>query len=160
VCILCMREDCVIRRVRETWGHLGNMAPYPLLLEDVEWRTSEHAFQALRCPRGPVWDLINAEKSPMAAKMVAKAHADLRVVIPMSPEDLVLMERVLRAKLAQHVNIRELLRETGDRHIVEDCTSRPHGTGLFWGARRTDQGWEGKNWLGVKWMEIRNGNNP
>jgi predicted NAD-dependent protein-ADP-ribosyltransferase YbiA (DUF1768 family) len=72
------------------------------------------------------------------------------------------MRKVLRLKVAQHAvalrpGIDELL-ASGDTCIVEDCTRRRGGSGLFWGAALVDPErgiWEGENWLGRLWMEVR-----
>lgn len=39
--------------------------------------------------------------------------------------------------------------------IVEDCTKRQRGSGLFWGAALIDGKWQSQNWLGQLWMELR-----
>lgn len=139
-------------------GYLGNMAPYPITDENgVVWRTSEALFQALRlAPDDPVREEIRAQKSPMSAKMIAKKYADKRVIEPCSGEDIANMKRVLSLKLAQHPQVLTDLRATGDAIIIEDCTKRPGGTGLFWGAKRKEDGsWDGENHLGVLWMVLR-----
>jgi len=61
----------------------------------------------------------------------------------------------LRLKIEQHPELRETLIESGDAFIVEDCTKRQRGSGLFWGAALIDGSWVGQNWLGKLWMELR-----
>ena len=138
-------------------GWLGNMAPFPIEWGGLRWRTSEALFQARRLADGdPVREQIRAEKSPMSAKMIAMAHHRKRVVEPLSEEDLALMADVLRLKVAAHPELVGRLLATGDEEIVEDCTARPHGSGLFWGAARCPDGtWRGENHLGRLWMALR-----
>jgi predicted NAD-dependent protein-ADP-ribosyltransferase YbiA (DUF1768 family) len=143
-------------KVSLPYGWLGNMAPFPVVHEGVEWRTTEALFQALRfAPGSPVREMIREQKSPMAAKMVAKKHASERVVTPLTDADLDLMRLVIRLKVEQHPRVREDLLSAGDRLIVEDVTKRPGGTGLFWGAALQGGAWEGGNALGLLWMELR-----
>lgn len=144
-------------KVNLPYGWLGNMAPYPVVHDGKEWRTTEALFQALRfAPSDPVRELIRAEKSPMGAKMIAKKHADQRVVETLSDADVSLMKMVLRLKLEQHLDLQFALLDTGDDLIVEDVTKRPGGTGSFWGAALQDDGtWKGENVLGKLWMELR-----
>jgi len=143
--------------VRLPYGWLGNMAPYPLEYEGARWRTSEALFQALRFGNeATIRELIRNEKSPMAAKMLAKKHHALMQVTPQSEEDLGLMTKVLELKLAQHPDLKTALVETGSAIIIEDCTKRPHGSGPFWGAvLQPDGSWLGQNVLGTIWMKLR-----
>ncbi len=159
-------SDVIIRGVKEDYGWLGNMSPHKIMYEKACWLTAEALFQALRFPMDAVNDegenireLIRAQKSPMAAKMIAKAGAirDQRNITAMGDEDLKNMRMVLRLKFKWNCNPLEMdLLATGDRLIVEDCSNRPRGSGLFWGAKRLPDGtWEGTNTLGKLWMELR-----
>ena len=156
----------IIRKVNEEYGWLGNMSPHKIMYEKACWLTAEALFQALRFPLSAVNDegenireIIRAQTSPMAAKMMAKARAirDQRNITAMGNEDLKNMKMVLRLKFKCNRNPleRDLL-ATGDRLIVEDCSQRPRGSGLFWGAKRLADGtWKGTNMLGQLLMELR-----
>ena len=148
-----------IRKVREPFGILGNMSAHPITVpEGARWPTAEALFQALRFPAtSPINAKIRAEKRPMQAKWLAKAHVSEMTVAPMSEQDLDNMRFVLRLKLEQHADVRACLALTAGHVIVEDCTSRQQGSGLFWGAALRDEGWAGENWLGRLWMELRVG---
>ncbi len=93
----------------------------------------------------------------MQAKAVAKAKVDEMVIEPMSTLDLDNMRMVLALKYDQHDDVREALAATRSRPIVEDCTGRQRGSGLFWGAALRESKWYGDNWLGRLWMELRDG---
>jgi len=156
--------NVIIRGVKEDYGWLGNMSPHPVNHDGIWWLTAEALFQALRFPMSAVNDegenireLIRAQKSPMTAKMMAKRYKDKRNITPMGDQDLDNMRMVLRLKYKCNCNPleRDLL-ATGDRLIVEDCSKRPRGSGLFWGAKRLADGtWEGTNMLGQLLMELR-----
>jgi len=157
-------SDVIIRAVDEEYGWLGNMSAHDVQHEGKWWKTAEALFQALRFPIDAVNDkgenireLIRAQKSPMAAKMKAKGSKVKMNITPMGDEDLKNMRMVLRLKFKWNCNPleRDLL-ATGDRFIVEDCSKRPRGSGLFWGAKRLPDGtWDGTNMLGQLLMELR-----
>lgn len=112
-------------------------------------------------PKHPARELIRNEVSPMAAKMIAKAHKDDMTVKPMSDADLVNMRIVLETKLHQHAHLIEALVETGDAILVEDVAARKNLSGLFWGAYVTSEGTLcGANKLGKLWMELRAQHRP
>ncbi|MBR9800452.1 NADAR family protein [bacterium] len=145
----------LIRKVKDEYGWLGNMSPYPVSHNGKTYRTTEALFQALRFDDDEIIESIREQKSPMAAKMKAKKHRNRMVVEPLSRDDLDNMRLVLRLKLLQHPKLRTLLFATGDQEIVEDCTKRPRGSGLFWGAAEANSQWIGENWLGRLWMDLR-----
>lgn len=145
----------LIRKVSEQYGWLGNMSPYPIDYQGKRYRTTEALFQALRFDDNKIIELIREQKSPMAAKMIAKKYRVHMIVEPMTEIDLDNMKLVLRLKIEQHPKLKAALIATGDQEIVEDCTKRPRGSGLFWGAALKGDKWVGENWLGWLWMEIR-----
>ena len=145
----------VIGKVKEEGGCWGNMAPFPVVFQGATYRTTEALFQALRFDDDGIRSEIREKASPMAAKFVAKRCKSRMVVEPMSGADLDNMRLCLRLKSEQHPELREMLIESGDVFIVEDCTKRQRGSGLFWGAARIDGQWVGQNWLGRLWMELR-----
>lgn len=148
-------NDIVIGKVKDDGGCWGNMSPYPIQHEGKRWLTSEALFQSLRFADEEIREAIRNEKSPMGAKMKAKKHKAAMVIEPMTDEDLENMMLCLRLKIEQHPKLREMLIESGDAYIVEDCTNRQRGSGLFWGAALIDGHWVGDNWLGELWMELR-----
>ena len=150
-----MEPIIAFTKVALPFGWLGNMAPYPVTYGGKAWRTTEALFQALRFEDESIREAIRQEKSPMAAKMVAKRHKSQMVVVPMGAADLDNMRLVLRLKLQAHPALRRQLLATGAARLVEDCSRRPHGSGLFWGAALREGRWVGENWLGRLWEELR-----
>jgi predicted NAD-dependent protein-ADP-ribosyltransferase YbiA (DUF1768 family) len=151
-------EDVIsFTKVRLPNGWLGNMSPYPVRHGDRLYPTVEHLFQALRFGNAmDMHDAIILQRSPMAAKMLARSHDSKMVIQRCGPQDLDNMRLCLRLKLEQHPLLVSWLEDTGGRRIIEDVTSRAHrGAALFWGAALTFTGWKGENWLGRLWMEQR-----
>ena len=143
-----MESIIAFTKVALPFGWLGNMAPYPVTYGGEAWRTTEALFQALRFEDESIREAIRQEKSPMAAKMVAKRHKSQMVVVPMGAADLDNMRRALRLKLQAHPALGRQLLATGVARIVEDCSRRPHGSGLFWGAALREGRWVGRELAG------------
>ena len=139
-------------------GWLSNMSPYKIVVDDIFWKTAESYFQSLRfAPDDAIRETIRMQKSPMAAKMVAKENATRMVVVPMSEDDVENMRITLQLKFrCNQIPLEDNLLLTGDRTIIEDCTARPTQSGLFWGAKMLPNGkWDGQNMLGKLLMELR-----
>ena len=150
-----MEPIIAFTKVALPFGWLGNMAPYPVTYGGKTWRTTEALFQALRFDDESIQEAIRQKTSPMAAKFVAKKHKASMVVEPMGAADLDNMRLVLALKLQAHPTLRRQLLATESARIVEDCSNRAKGSGLFWGAALRDSRWDGKNWLGRLWEELR-----
>ena len=147
-----------IRRSKDPNGWMGNMSPFSVEYAGLRYRTSEALFQCLRFdPRDTVCEEIRLEKSPVGAKKIAERNAGRRVVEPMSQADLANMKLCLMLKIRQHPELEHKLMRTRGRKIIEDCSRRRGGRGLFWGLATNDEGrWViGSNWLGNLWMNLR-----
>lgn len=146
----------IIRKVKDDFGCFGNMSPHPIEYKGVVWPTAEALFQAFRFEGRPdIQESLQNEKNPMRAKMLAKKYAASMTSPQLGEQDLNNMRQVLALKLEQHPDVKNILIQTTDQVIVEDCTRRQGGSGLFWGAALKNGTWVGKNWLGKLWMELR-----
>lgn len=149
-----LNQAAVFYKTKEALGGLSNMAAgFPLQVNNLDIRTSEALYQALRFPQQPaIQQEIIDQASPMAAKMVSKKHRPLTRAD--WPEVRVkIMRWCLRVKLLQHWEaFGGLLLSTGERPIVE--RSRRD---RFWGAvlDKEQQTLEGENVLGRLLMELR-----
>lgn len=148
-------DPILIRRNRDAYGFLGNMSPMDIQWDGQIYPSSEALFQCLRVKDGDLQVRIREATNAFLAKKIASAHSEKRKVIPLSEEDLDNMRLCLQVKTKQYPNLRRALVQTGARTIIEDCTFRQEGSGLFWGAALRGDSWHGLNWLGVLWMEIR-----
>jgi ribA/ribD-fused uncharacterized protein len=143
-------------KVALPWGWLGNMSPHPVVYRGEVYKTTEALFQCTRFAGHPdVREEIRTAPSPMGAKMIAKKRRKELDIEPDLQADRRVMKRILQLKLKHHPNLAAELKKTGDALIVEDCTARPHGTGLYWGTAKRGDVWVGENVLGKLWMEIR-----
>ena len=126
---------------------LSNFSANAVEIDGVVYPTAEHAYHAAKCsdPKGKA--AILAARSPKLVKVVSnetfasarrKNWSDVKVEV---------MESILRAKLAQHDEVREALLKSGDAEIAEDSPED-----YFWvrGKDSSDQ-----NMLGKLWMKLR-----
>ena len=137
------------------YGWLGNMFAAPIKYEGEIWKTSEALFQALRFDDDGIRELIRNEKSPMGAKMKAKANKDYMVVVPMSDEDVENMRMVVRLKFDQYPVLKSKLMVSGDHILVENIGNRNGERHLFWGMKKLNDEWVGNNMMGKILMELR-----
>ncbi len=162
-------RDISFTDVKGDYGWLGNMSPHIVKYNDEWYRTAEALFQCMRYEGFPsAQSEIKAAKSPMTAKMVAKKHraliAEREKDANWEANDLARMRECLLLKLKAHPDLKRRLLTTKDARIIEDCTKRPRGSGLFWGMARIEKTlpdgtatteWHGRNELGKLWMAIR-----
>ena len=108
----------------------------------------EHAYQSLRFK--DVAQDIEKEIvecfSAYDAQRIAHAHID-RQSPTWDDDKVVIMEKLLRAKLAQHPYVKKKLLETADYLICEDSPKDS-----FWGIGKDRNG---QNQLGKLWMKLR-----
>lgn len=150
-----LENVALIRRSKDAHGWMGNMAHYQVNYQGKSFPTSEHLFQCLRFNNPEIIEQIRTEPNPMKAKWIAKSKINEMSVVPLSLGDVKNMLLVLKLKIEQHPELKQLLKDTGDAVIIEDCTNRQGGTGLFWGAALVNDNWAGRNILGKLWMQIR-----
>ena len=147
-------ESAVFHRTKDEHGGLSNMAGgFPLLVNDIQIRTSEALYQACRFPHHPeIQTKIIEVKSPMTAKMKSKPYRRDFCRRDWNSVQAKIMRWCLQVKLAQNWGkFSRLLLETGDRPIVE--YSRRDD---FWGAKPIDdQILFGLNTLGRLLVELR-----
>jgi N-glycosidase YbiA len=133
-------------RVNEPYGEFSNFSPHPVKLNGRTWPTSEHYFQAQKFAGTEHEEAVRLAKSPMiAARMGRSRERPLRLDWEIVKDDI--MREALRAKFAQHPQLRSLLLSTGDAELIEHT--------------RNDSYWadggdgSGKNMLGKLLMELR-----
>lgn len=125
---------------------LNNFSAHAVEFEGALYPTSEHAYQAVKYSDTTGKDEIRKAKSPVLAKHVA--NVKFRHVRRNDWDEVKLdvMEKILRAKLDQHEEVREVLLKTGGDLIAEDSPIDD-----FWGLGKNK---DGEN-LGRLWMKIR-----
>ena len=139
-------KQILFYRVSEPYGEFSNFSPHSFELGGQVWPTTEHYFQAQKFPGTGHEDAIRLAKSPMiAARMGRSRERPLRADWEAVKDDI--MRDALRAKFAQHPNLKALLLHTDDAELIEHT--------------RNDSYWAdggdgtGRNRLGQLLMELR-----
>jgi ribA/ribD-fused uncharacterized protein len=128
---------------------LNNWSPHRVNIWNNSFPTSEHAFQWKKFsemePEIAV-QILNAE-SPYAVSKISDSNKNKK---PSNWTEIKIgiMEEILRAKLAQHEDVRDALKRTGNRRIAENSP-----VDSFWGLGPNK---DGASMLGNIWMKIRN----
>ena len=128
-------------------GWLSNFAEYPIVVDGVEWPTSEHYYQAAKFTEDLAWrEAIRQKPRPYHAWRMGR-----------SPEHAVrgdwdevkdaVMLRAVRAKFSQHPALGSQLVGTGSALLVE------HAPGDFYWGDGGDG--SGLNRLGQILMQVR-----
>jgi ribA/ribD-fused uncharacterized protein len=127
---------------------LDSFSAHTIDLWGIQFPTAEHAYHWKKFAENHpnIAGKILAAKSPQAAKDVADKN---KLNLPVSWHDkkVAVMEEIFRAKAEQHSDVREILKKTGNRKIIENSP-----VDAFWGAGPNE---DGKNVIGQLWMKIR-----
>ena len=126
----------------------NNFSAHAIEFQGKLYPTSEHAYQAAKCTDPHGREEIRNARSPIEAKNLANGRYRPARDPEWDSKKVAILEEILRAKLAQHREAQEALRDSGDEDIVENSP-----TDYFWGEGADGSG---KNMLGKLWMKIRN----
>ena len=128
---------------------LDNFSPFGLIMNDLFFSTSEHAFQYLKFvdTNKELAEKIRTALSPDDARNIAHENKQYR---PSNWSELKYnkMKEVLKLKVSQNPKVKEVLLNTNDLIIAECCIDED----TDWGIDNNNQG---ENHLGNIWMDIR-----
>jgi ribA/ribD-fused uncharacterized protein len=125
----------------------NNFSAHAIEYKGKLYPTSEHAYQAAKCTDPHGQEAIRSARSPLQAKTLANETYRAAKDPDWASKKVAMLEEILRAKLAQHPEAQEALRESGQEDIVEDSP-----TDYFWGEGADGTG---QNMLGKLWMKLR-----
>lgn len=127
---------------------LDNFSSHAIRIWDQNFPTAEHAFQwkKFSVVRPDISQKILEANSPDAVKGISDANKSEQPVT-WKDEKVLVMEEILRAKAGQHEDVREILKKTSGREIVENSP-----VDSFWGIGPNN---DGQNMVGKIWMKIR-----
>ena len=129
---------------------LDNFSAFSVVVDGVEYKTAEHAFQTIKflMTNKKVAEEIRCSSSPFDARRLAHKYKKLRRE-DWSDVKYDIMEKILYEKTIQNEYVKEKLLATKNNRIVEDCgedDDKDWGCGLDG---------TGENNLGKIWMKIR-----
>lgn len=127
--------------------YLSNFFDAPFVWKDKQWKTTEHAYQAMKATeewqREYIRNLPSARDAKKEGKKV-KIRSDWSAI-----KDFVMQEIVFE-KFSQNKHLAKLLLETGDAILEEGNTWGD----IYWGICPPDSG-IGENKLGIILMYVR-----
>lgn len=143
-------EPDAITSFQGEFRFLSNFWLAPVMYDNLEFPSTEHAYQAAKTDSQMYREMIRDAKTPGQAKRMGKD-------VPLKPGFytdgvwLNVMEGLVTQKFVRHKVLRELLLRTGERQLVE---------GNKWGDRRfgavlSGGVWGGDNHLGIILMLVR-----
>lgn len=138
------------RSDEKPYGAFSNLYRSPVIFEDREFPTAEHAYQAGKARKIEVREWILSAPSPSLVAMAAHGLYVWDVVENWSKIKFDRMRAVLYAKFTQNIELKELLISTGNVRIIETATV-DNSVNRIWG----EVNGKGKNMLGVLLMELR-----
>ena len=127
---------------------LDNFSAHTIHIWDQNFPTAEHAFQwkKFSVVRPDIAQKILEADSPHAVKEISDANKTGQP-ISWRDEKVATMEEILRAKAEQHEDVREILKKTGNREIIENSP-----VDSFWGIGPNN---DGQNMVGKIWVKVR-----
>lgn len=138
------------RASEKPYGAFSNLFRREIEFEGDVFATSEHAYQAGKARKPEVRKWLMAAPSPALLAMAAHGLYYWDIAPGWSKTKFDRMRRVLRAKFAQHADLRELLLGTGNAVLIESATV-DNPVNRLWGQVNG----VGSNMLGVMLMELR-----
>ena len=145
------RNEVTIKREMYQWDifPLDNFSAFGFVMNGEYFQTSEHAFQYLKFvdTNKEIANKIKASFSPNDARNIAHENKEYRLS-NWSDVKYQNMEKVLRLKVEQNPIVKDVLLNTKDYIIAENCIDEDTDWGL-------DSNNQGDNNLGKIWMKIR-----
>jgi N-glycosidase YbiA len=142
-----MKETSPINIIEEIWQYLSPFSAHQIEIWGEKFATVEHAYQTMKFLPGKEQDEIrNAPSAYASWKLNWKYKGDQSILNPNFDREKV-MEELLRAKVAQHPEILEILKASGTRCLLKNVEGDE-----FWGVGRDGSG---QNKMGKLWMKIR-----
>jgi len=139
-------EEIKFYRTGDAYGCFSNFSSHPFILDDKEWFTSEHYFQAKKFEGTEHEEELRLESSPMkVAKMGRDRSRPLRSDWEEVKDDI--MRKALEAKFTQNVEIKKHLLNTADARLIEHTKNDS-----YWGDGGDGNG---LNKLGLLLEELR-----
>ena len=144
-------NEVTIKREMYQWDifPLDNFSAFGFVMNGEYFQTSEHAFQYLNFvdTNKEIANKIKESFSPNDARIIAHENKEYRLS-NWSDVKYQNMEKVLRLKVEQNPIVKDVLLNTKDYIIAENCIDEDTDWGL-------DSNNQGDNNLGKIWMKIR-----
>lgn len=125
--------------------YLGAFSAHAIEYKGVVYPTVEHAYHCQRYADPKIQEEIRGALSAYKAWETSQKYKSQQFA-DFDAKKAEIMEELCRAKLAQHEDVQEALKVSGDAVIVKDYPDS------FWGIGMDGVG---KNLMGVIWIKLR-----
>ena len=127
---------------------LDNFSAHIVIVWGIAFPTAEHAYQWRKFSElhADIAGEILSAPSPHIVKLIADSHKE-KLPDSWHDEKVSIMEEVLEAKASQHEDVRDALKRSGTKRIIENSP-----VDNFWGIGPDG---DGRNMVGEIWMKIR-----
>ena len=154
------RECVIIHKVDGEWGVFCNFAAAPIIVDGVEFKSSEHLFQMMKFKDADVTvnimnGVTNNGKRCFEIKKTAMSYEKKYRRKDWKSMVVDAMKFCLQKKYEQCAAFREKLEESRGRFIVEDQTTMSKKSPDAWGVKPDGDNFYGPNLLGRLLMELR-----
>lgn len=148
--------DILFYEKEQPYYEFTNFYSAPIQLDEKEWPTTEHYFQAQKFPNNPgIREYIRTQcASARDAFNAARANRNKHALLPNDEWAAIkweAMHQAVKEKFNQHADLKKLLLNTGDRVLVENAAPD-----TYWGVGINPKtGKVGYNNLGIILMKVR-----
>ena len=154
------RECVAIHKVDGEWGVFCNFSAAPIIVDGVEFKSSEHLFQMMKFKDADVIvnimnGVTNNGKRCFEIKKTAMSYEKKYRRKDWKSMVVDAMKFCLQKKYEQCAAFREKLEESRGRFIVEDQTTMSKKSPDAWGVKPDGDNFSGPNLLGRLLMELR-----
>jgi ribA/ribD-fused uncharacterized protein len=125
---------------------LGCWSHHPFVLEDREWPSVEHYFQAMKFEQEDQQEKIRQARHPKQARRMGRSRRS-KIRPDWAKLKSVYMTRAVYTKFCTYPELKEKLLETGDQKLVENSMYD-----YYWGCGRDRRG---ENTYGKVLMNVR-----
>lgn len=127
--------------------YLSPFSNHAITVHGETFKTVEHAYQSLRIVPGVEREAVRNAPTPLQAWEAGQKYKHDPALLVKDFDKDALMEKLCRAKLEQHEDVRSFLRSTGAREL-----RKVHESDYYWG---TGKDGTGANKMGKLWMKLR-----
>jgi len=139
-----------INNFRGEYDFLSNFFRHPFAWRDIEWQTSEHAFQAVKTTTMEEFEYVKNADSPAKAK---RRGREIRCREDWEQIKEAAMLDILRAKFAPESWLASKLVATGSAELIEENKWHDNVWGVCFCPKCAKK--KGRNLLGKTLMQIR-----
>lgn len=152
-------ECAVFCKTNEEWGILSNMASTPIIIDGVEFKSTEHLFQMMKFVEAEyvkkVWKGVTANnKRSQNIKMTAKSYEAEHRRADWGSMIVDALKFAMKKKYEQCAKFRQELERSKGLYIIEK-QANPKKPADTWSAKLVGDEWIGSNLTGRLLMELR-----